>query len=48
MTKVAVIVFADSESHADMGRVTNAMEIVNEFTEAGDEATLIFDGAGVT
>lgn len=48
MSKVAVIVFADSESHADMGRIANAIEIVNEFTEAGDKATLIFDGAGVT
>lgn len=48
MSKVAVIVFADSESHADMGRVTNAMEIVNEFNDAGDEGKLLFDGAGVT
>jgi hypothetical protein len=48
MNKVAVIVFADSESHADMGRISNAMEMVNEFSEAGDESKLIFDGAGVT
>ncbi|MEX0812022.1 MAG: hypothetical protein WD048_07375 [Chitinophagales bacterium] len=48
MSKVAVIVFADSESHADMGRISNAMEIVSEFAENGDEAKLLFDGAGVT
>ncbi len=48
MSKVAVVVFADSENHADMGRVANAMEMVNEFQEAGDEAKLLFDGAGVT
>lgn len=48
MSKVAVVVFADSENHADMGRIANAMEMVNEFKDAGDEAKLIFDGAGVT
>lgn len=48
MSKIAILVFADSESHADMGRVSNAMQILNEFIEAGDEATLLFDGAGVT
>lgn len=48
MNKLAVIVFADSESHADMGRISNAMEIVSEFNESGDEAKLLFDGAGVT
>ncbi len=46
MPKVAVIIFADTETHADLGRMTNALEIVKEFKEARDEATLIFDGAG--
>ncbi|HEX9058032.1 MAG TPA: hypothetical protein VF818_10925 [Ktedonobacterales bacterium] len=46
MPKVAVIVLADTETHADMGRVTNAIEVVKEFRDAGDESTLIFDGAG--
>jgi hypothetical protein len=48
MSKIAVFVFADSESHADMGRIANAMEMVHEFKEAGEEAKLVFDGAGVT
>ena len=48
MTKVAVLLFADSEDHADMGRAANALEIVKEFKEAGEEAKLIFDGAGTT
>ncbi len=48
MNKIAIIVFADSESHADMGRMSNAMGIASEFIENGDEAKLIFDGAGVT
>lgn len=46
--KVAVIVFSDSETHADMARIANAMQIIREFTDAGDEARLLFDGAGVT
>jgi hypothetical protein len=48
MNKIAVLVFADSETHADMGRMANALEIVKEFKDAGDEAKLIFDGAGTT
>lgn len=48
MTKVAVLVFADSLTHADMGRMANALEIVKEFQNAGDEAKLILDGAGTT
>jgi hypothetical protein len=48
MTKVAVLVFADSETHADMGRMSNALAIVKEFRDAGDKAKLIFDGAGAT
>ncbi len=46
MPKAAVIVFADTDTHADMGRMSNALEIVKEFKESGDDATLIFDGAG--
>ncbi len=47
-TKVAIIVFADSETRADMGRISNAVEITNEFHEEEDEAKLLFDVAGVT
>lgn len=47
MSKISVIVLADTGSHADMGRVTNAMELVKEAKEAGDEVELVFDGAGV-
>jgi len=46
MTNVAVVVFADTESHADLARVVNAMITVREFKEANDEVRLIFDGAG--
>jgi len=46
MTKAAIIVLAGNESHADNGRVFNALTTAKEFAEAGDEVELIFDGAG--
>jgi len=46
MTKVGIIVLADKETHADMGRVANALETAKEFQEGGDEVVVIFDGAG--
>lgn len=46
MLKIAVIVLADTETHADLGRVVNALEVVRESLEAGDDVRLIFDGAG--
>lgn len=47
MSKAAVVVLADTESHADLGRVVNALETAKEFAESNDdEVELIFDGAG--
>lgn len=46
MIKVAIVVLADTETHGDMGRVTNALVAAKEFREAGDDVKLIFDGAG--
>jgi hypothetical protein len=46
MSKVAMLVLADTESHADLGRVVNAMTTAREFKQAGDEVQIIFDGAG--
>ncbi|MBI3960605.1 MAG: DsrE family protein [Chloroflexi bacterium] len=46
MLKLAIIVLADTETHADSGRVVNALETAHEFKEAGDDVRLIFDGAG--
>lgn len=45
MTKAAIVVLADTESHADLGRVFNALTAAKEFKEGGDEVRLIFDGA---
>lgn len=47
MEKVAIIVLADTETHGDMGRISNALETVKEFKESNKEVKLIFDGAGV-
>lgn len=44
--KVAIVVLADTESHADLGRVVNALETALECKEAGDVVQVIFDGAG--
>lgn len=46
MTKIGILVLADKETHADMGRVANALEVAKEFQEAGDEVAILFDGAG--
>ncbi len=46
MTKVAIVVLADTETHGDLGRIANALTTTKEFEEALDEVTVIFDGAG--
>ncbi|MDQ3943461.1 MAG: hypothetical protein M3254_10215, partial [Actinomycetota bacterium] len=46
MAKAAIVVLADTETHGDLGRVANALTSAKEFKEAGDETTIIFDGAG--
>ena len=46
MAQVAVMVMVDTEAHADTARVANALTTVYEFKEAGEEATLVFSGAG--
>jgi hypothetical protein len=44
--KLAVIIFADIESHSDLGRAVNALITAREAIESGDEVQIIFDGAG--
>jgi hypothetical protein len=46
MPKTALIVLAGTESHADLGRVFNAIETAREYKEDGEEVKIIFDGAG--
>jgi hypothetical protein len=44
--KFAVVVLAGTETHEGLGRIVNALEAAKEFHEAGDEVTIVFDGAG--
>lgn len=44
--KIAILVLADTETHGDLGRAVNALEVAKEFKEAGDQVTIVFDGAG--
>ncbi len=46
MAKVGIVVLADTETHWDLGRIANALTSAKEFKEAGDEVTVVFDGAG--
>ena len=46
MSKVAIVVLADTETHEALGRVVNALEAVKEFKDGHDDVRLIFDGAG--
>jgi len=46
MAKAAVVILADTDTHADLGRLVNALQAAREFKEAGDEVKILFDGAG--
>lgn len=46
MHKVAILVLADTETHGDLGRLVNALEVAKEFLDHGDEVKIVFDGAG--
>jgi len=46
MTKLAIIVFADTGTPEALGRVSNAMTLAQEALEHGDELKFIFEGAG--
>lgn len=47
MKQVLLIVYAGTESHEAMGRVTNALMMAKELKENGHEVEIAFDGAGV-
>ena len=46
MSKVAIVILADTETHESLGRVVNALEAVKEFKDAHDDIQLIIDGVG--
>jgi hypothetical protein len=43
---LAIVIFADIESHSDPGRAVNALLTAREADECGDDVRVIFDGAG--
>lgn len=46
MSKAAIIVLAGTVGHDNLGRAVNALMSASEFKEAGDDTTIVFDGAG--
>ncbi len=46
MAKLGVVVLADTETAGDLGRAVNALITAREAKEAGDDVTIVFDGAG--
>jgi len=46
MAAAAMLILAGTETRADLGRVVNALQIARELNVAGDDVTVIFDGAG--
>jgi len=42
----AIILLADTETPEGLGRMANALTTAKEFKEAGDDAVVVFDGAG--
>jgi hypothetical protein len=46
MSKIAVMLLADPGTREAMGRMANALILVQESKEAGDDVRLVLDGAG--
>lgn len=46
MAKACVVLLADTDTHEAMGRMANALTSAKEFVDAGDDAVIVFDGAG--
>lgn len=46
MSAAAMLILAGTDTKADLGRAVNALQIARELHEAGDDVTIVFDGAG--
>lgn len=47
MLKAAIVILTEmDDSHADLGRVVNALQTAKEFKAQGDDVQIIFDGGG--
>lgn len=45
-TKIAIVVFADTDTVEALGKVSNAFMLALEAVENGDDLKIIFEGAG--
>jgi hypothetical protein len=46
MSKAAIFILASGDSPESLGRVVNALMAALEYKESGEEACIVFDGAG--
>jgi len=46
MSKVAVVVLAEAETHESLGRLVNGLMTAKELKDHDDEVRLVFDGGG--
>jgi hypothetical protein len=46
MTKIAIVIYADTDTVEAMGKVSNAFMLALEAVENGDDLKIIFEGAG--
>ena len=46
MARGCVALLADTDTHEALGRMANAITTAREFADAGDDAVVLFDGAG--
>jgi hypothetical protein len=46
MPKAAIVLLAGTDTPGDTGRMVNALTTAKEIGEAGDEVTVVLDGAG--
>jgi hypothetical protein len=46
MSKIAVLLLADTDTGDALGRMANALTVVKEGKEEGDDVRLVLDGAG--
>ncbi|MGI5286503.1 hypothetical protein ACQEVF_24630 [Nonomuraea polychroma] len=44
MARAAILILAGTDTHADLGRLVNALVAAREFKEAGEDVKVIFDG----
>lgn len=47
MSKIAILVFSDTNTLEALGKVSNAFVFAREALETGDQLKIIFEGAGV-